>query len=243
MKTSPFSIMEVFEMSRPDPESLLSSLKRISEEYQLQLERMARSLVPVYEHMRKIQVELGALAQELLNQFKEAIEKGIENFQTPEKYVSSKVKVYSWTKELTNRESVDMLDELGASYFGYMIDRCKQGLDAHFKGEYQLSIFTFLSLTDGILKEFCRMHKQDDCIHEHANPTFEKSLQHFVKHYKLEAFVTKERFQNRLNAFFEHRNHIMHGDRQAFFDENISVIALLFLVLVFTVVTKEIGES
>lgn len=197
----------------------------------------------MYEHIRKIQVEFSTLVQELLTQFKEAIERGIENFQTPEKYVSSKVKVHSWARELTNRESVDMLDKMMASHFSYMMNRYKQGLDAHFKGEYQLSIFTFLSLTDGILKEFCRMHEQDDCIHEHANPTFKESLQHFVKHYRLEAFVTKETFQSRLDAFFEHRNQIMHGGKQAFFDENISVIALLFLVLVFIVVTKEIGES
>jgi hypothetical protein len=230
-------------MSRHDTESLLSSLKRISEEYQHHLERMAKSLVPIYERMREFQVKTSVLAQKLLTQYREAIEQGIENFQTPEKYVSNTIKVHSWTKELTNRESVNMLDNLKTSHFGYMLDRYKQGLDAHFKAEYQLSIFTFLSLTDGILKEFCRMHKQDDCIYERTYPTFEKSLQHFVKHYRLEAFVTKERFHSRLNVFFEHRNQIMHGGKQAFFDENISVIALLFLVLVFTVVTKEIGEG
>jgi len=117
-----------------------------------------------------------------------------------------------------------------------MFDRYKKGLDAHFCGEYQLSIFTFLSMIDGMLKEFCRLHRNDDCKYNLRYPTFDESLKHFMKHYKLEILVEKEKFKERLRTFFLHRHQIMHGDRYAHFDKNISTIALLFLTLIYQVI-------
>jgi len=224
--------------------------------YQQSWEEIARSITNFYERMQatqeeaikplqeiyrtiagwtELQKKIGIQVKQLMEQFKTAIEEGIDNFEEPEKYDAEAVKVHPWTEELVLREGVSLLEELKAAHFSYMFDRYKRGLDAHLSGEYQLSIFTFLSMIDGMLKEFCKLHKNGDCRYGGKYPTFDKSLNHFMKHYKFEVFVERGKFKERLSAFFQHRHQIMHGDRYAYFDKNISTIALLFLVLVYSV--------
>jgi len=219
------------------------SSQQLFQEFDAQLSKYNQ----VFETIAKTVQEFYTQVQTLVNkaidlgaQFRKAITVGIDNFESPEKYNPSVVKVHPWTEELVKRESVDLLDNLKNSSLDYMLDRYEKGLEAHFIGKYQLSVFTFLSMIDGMLKEFCRKHKEEDCKYpnRYKYPKFDESLKHFTKHYELHVFVEKEKFQERLTAFFEHRNQIMHGDRHAYFDKNISTIALLFLTLIFPIVNQ-----
>lgn len=213
-------------------------MQAIQEEAMKPLQEIYRTIAGWNEFQKKIGIEV----KQLMEQFKTAIEEGIDNFEEPEKYDAKAVKVHPWTEELVLREGVSLLEELKASHFSYMFDRYKRGLDAHLRGEYQLSIFTFLSMIDGMLKEFCKLHKKGDCKYARKYPTFDKSLNHFTKHYKFEAFVGRQKFKERLDAFFQHRHQIMHGDRYAHFDKNISTVALLFLTLVHSAVKDALRE-
>ena len=186
---------------------------------------------------------MGEQMQKLVEQYKTAIEEGINNFESPEKYRPEAVQVHPWTEELALREGFDLLEKLKTNHFPYMYNRYKKGLTAHIVGEYQLSVFTFLSMIDGMFREFCKLHKENDCRYNRKYPTFEQSLNHLIKHYQFEVFVKDQKFKERLDAFFEHRHQIMHGDKYVHFDKNISTVALLFLTLVYSVVENELKES
>ena len=130
-----------------------------------------------------------------------------------------------------------MLYDIKDGHFGYLSERYCEGFEAYISGDYQKAIFTFLSCLDGILKEFCILKNYP---YRGTFPTFEVSRTHFMSYYKMGFAADNAQFQDRLKAFFNHRNQIMHGDRHAYFDENIATISLLFLGLVFYTVNYEI---
>ena len=229
---------------------LLKNITFLHEQTRAYCDGMTKNAQEVYQILKantgkfnEFLKSMGEQMQKLVEQYKKAIEEGINNFESPEKYRPEAVQLHPWTEELALREGFDLLEKLKANHFSYMYNRYNKGLTAHIGGEYQLSIFTFLSMIDGMLKEFCKLHKENDCRYNRKYPTFEQSLNHLIKHYQFEVFVKSQKFKERLDAFFAHRHQIMHGDRYTHFDKNISTVALLFLALVYSVVENELKES
>lgn len=198
------------------------------------LDTLANSISTWYELIEDIKQRLPTLAY----QYKKALTEGIDNFDTPVTYDPTTVQLRPWTVELALQEGARLLDDLRTSNFSFMLDRYQKGFDGYLRQEYQLSTFTFISMIDGMLKRFCEIHKNDDCQYSRAYPTFEEGVRHLKRHYNFEIFMGRTKFEKRLRAFFKHRNEIMHGGQYAYFDENISTIALLFLAVVFAATTS-----
>jgi len=204
---------------------------------------MAPTIILIKEQLASITVEIFKQMKE----YRSAIQNGITNFNNPEDYDQSEVEICPLTLAFSIDQGTEMLDDIKDSHFDYLSDRYNEGFEAYWLRDYQKAIFTFLSCLDGILKEFCKQHKASDCLYDRRFPTHEMAREHFIDHWA-RSFAMKfaaddTQFNNRLKAFFEHRHQIMHGDRYAYFDENIATISLLFLGLVFYMVTSELEDA
>jgi len=207
------------------------------------LSSMAPTIILINEQLVGITVEI----IKLMEQYRSAIQNGITNFNNPEDYDPSEVEICPLTLAFSIDQGTDMIDDIKDSHFDYLSDRYYEGFEAYWLRDYQKAIFTFLSCLDGILKEFCEQHKASDCLYDRRFPTHEKARKHFIDHWArslaMKFAADDTQFNNRLKAFFEHRHQIMHGDRYAYFDENIATISLLFLGLVFYMVTSELEDA
>jgi len=206
------------------------------------LQKFADNIAPLMAEMQQAMEKVGEVILELVCQYRMAIQEGITNFESPDKYDPSKITINPCTKEFAIKMGISILDDLPSSHFSYLYERYENGLEAYFVEDYQKAIFTFLSCLDGILKEFCRLHREDDCRYDGSHPGYPRTFNHFMEHYKMDIVAGSAQFRDRIDAFFEHRHQIMHGDRYAYFDENIATISLLFLSLVFGVVSNDISS-
>lgn len=201
------------------------------------IERFNKQMAETVAKMAPIMAEIAVNIIKIMAQYRAAIQNGITNFNGPEDYDISDVSIHPLTLGFSINQGREMLDDIKNSHFDYLSDRYCEGFEAYISGDYQKAIFTFLSCLDGILKEFCISKNYP---YSGNFPTFEDSRTHFMSYYKWGFAADNAQFQDRLKAFFDHRNQIMHGDRHAYFDENIATISLLFLGLVFYTVENEI---
>jgi len=224
------------------------ALVRIVENYRqnsllaaAQIAEAMSQFAPMVEFIQERMADAAVKIAELREQYRTAIQEGITNFENPEDYDSSSVIIHPLTRGFSISSGIDMLDDIKDSHFDYLYDRYNEGIEAYFTKDFQKSIFTFLSCLDGILKEFCEQHKATDCPYKRRFPTHEETSDHLMLHWRMQFAADNAQFQDRLEAFFEHRHQIMHGDRNANFDENIATISLLFLGLVFYTVKDNIS--
>lgn len=218
-----------------------------SRKHMAQIVNKMSSMMPTIIFIKEQLAGITVQVIKLMEQYRSAIQNGITNFNNPEDYDSSEVEICPLTLAFSIDQGIEILDDIKDSHFTYLSDRYYEGFEAYWLGDYQKAIFTFLSCLDGILKEFCEQHKASDCPYDRRFPTHEKARKHFIDHWArspaMKFAADDTQFNNRLKAFFEHRNQIMHGDRYAYFDENIATISLLFLGLVFYMVTSELEDT
>jgi len=201
------------------------------------IERFNKQMAEMAVKMAPIMAEIAVNIIKIMAQYRAAIQNGITNFNDPEDYDPADVSIDPLTLGFSINQGRGMLDDIKSSHFDYLSDRYCEGFKGYMSGDYQKAIFTFLSCLDGMLKEFC-ISKNGS--YRGTFPTFEESRTHFMTYYKMGFWADDAQFQDRLKAFFDHRNQIMHGDRYAYFDENIATISLLFLGLVFYIIEAEI---
>jgi len=219
-----------------------SSRKTPFEEYLETADKLTRqinSVVKPFLGPSNAFAQLTAKVTTLIEEYRDAIVSGLSNFTQPKDYDPSRVTIKPNTRELAKREAQDLLERVKEGPFSYMYVRLSVGVKAHLDGNYHISIFVFLSILDGLLTRFFQIHN-DYFDSPDRFPSFKQELDHFMAHYKdNEIFVKGDEFRQRLEAFFEHRNEIMHGGRLVYFDENISVIGVLILSIVYVTVEKE----
>ena len=221
-------------------EKTAKTILEFQKRWQKQVEDMAKSaaqfltqIQPFYENMALTTSKLS----ELISQYKIAYTEGIKNLEEPALYNQEIITVHPWAAELASREGVELLDELATGRFSYMQERFHKGFEAYLVGEYQLAAFTFISMIDGLLKQFYEEHKGLDVSRDAKRPSFAVALKYFKAHYK-SIFIGAEDFQKKLEAFFKHRNEIMHGGKLSYFDKNICTAALLFLTVTYACIVS-----
>lgn len=225
-------------------EEQMKTLINIAITYQqIHQEQMAQLIKKLYQVSYNLHNSLANLTIKILElgkQYRTAIQEGITNFEKPVDYDPSKVIIHTWTRGFSISTGIDMLEDIKLGHFDYLYVRFNEGIEAYMEKDFQKAIFTFLSCLDGILKEFCEQHKTIDCQYRGRFPLHQETFDHLMLHYEMQFAADNAQFQDRLQAFFEHRHQIMHGDRYAYFDENIATISLLFLGLVFYTVKDDI---
>lgn len=179
--------------------------------------------------------------QEVANQ---KLEEAIQELEPPEEYDPQQVSIDTIAVDEGVRALERFIDELDAIHGEEIADlqgRLQRGYDAYQDEEYMLACFVFISVQDGLMTHLCTKREE---MEPNDNGFFEieKRIPSLKKCYnEVERDFNDLEWNNieeSVDHFVEHRNHIMHGNPKAFFDENIAIISLLFLVFtIFTVLT------
>ena len=218
----------------------LESIAKFQKQNEEELSRILVGFAKIITHYQELMKDVVMAVAELGAQFSTAIIEGVNNFDPPQTYDPDTITVRPDTREVALRDGVYMLDDMKGKHFEYLYDRHEAGLNAYFAKDYQKAIFLFISCLDGILKEFCVQHRGIDSNYYGDYPSHQNTYDHLMNHYNFSILMEDGDFKQRLEAFFDHRHEIMHGGRHAYFDENIAIIALLFLGLVYYSVIDEI---
>lgn len=178
----------------------------------------------------------------------------------PWDYDPSESEIDSLARDVALRWTFEFMDELDSvedEYFDPINDRLKVGLEAYIGGPIDNvreldepeprpheAVFIFISAQDALMHWLCEQDPNRQPRIDTDNETVYTSGQ---KRDVLEEKYTAlfniadsgDQFRNNLDAFYKHRNFIMHGNPQAHFDLNIATVALLFYSLTLHTVIEE----
>jgi hypothetical protein len=196
-------------------------------------------------HLQEIQEHLESILQPILEDFSDmaetlikwqealmAVEEGIVKFPTKEKYSPDSVEI----KEEAVGKGFRDVENLANSMENYpetipeQVDystRLRRGLEAFREEEYLLATFIFISIQDGFMSLICRAKG----IKPEGEDYYTKSQKkkHLAEEFTEIAKLNSGVLKNKLDHFWTHRNAVMHGDAEAYFDENVAKVSLLFL--------------
>jgi len=220
-------------------EQLSQLVVKYAESYQDMMEPITRLSLDLKKQVDEIMSTVAVQLANFVLQYRTAIQEGITNLQEPENYDPNVITIHPWTIGFVMRWGSNIKEDMEKSHFEYLTIRYEEGFEAYIEKDWQKAIFTFLSCLDSVLREYCKLHKDDDCPFDKKYPSHETTFNHLMNHYQYSVLSDKNQFHERLRAFFFHRHQIMHGDRYAFFDENIATISLLFLGLIFYAVLSD----
>lgn len=183
------------------------------------LESMREQLQSTFEDVQVI--------IERQRELERTLREGISNFEHPREYSPDDIDV----SDGAERVAVQMMEDYLAELEDADVDdvqpyysRMRIGLDRYQDGEYMLSIFLFLSVQDGLLGMLVDEFGVDEGRQvERKETAFQQGYRHFL--------LSGEEAASTWSDFWQHRNAIMHGDKDVYFDRNIATISLLFLDL------------
>ena len=199
------------------------------------LRSVAPQLSSMFQNMREQLKPLIQELQELAKQVREAIEDGISNFDEPDQYDPSSVQLNSLAQTTGAQYLDEVLNDINDAD-DHPLDpyrnRLETGIEDFNDGRFLTPIFSFISVQDGIMHWLC---EQEDVPPDYEN-RFEDPVYKWNTKRDTLAELNREwygvstgDFIGNLEAFYAHRNAIIHGDPVAFFDENIATISMLFL--------------
>jgi len=229
-------------LSDEQKDHLAKLFTKVSKSYIEIMQPVAQQLVVFKTQVDEMMGKVAKKLVDLLIQYRTAIQEGITNFQDPELYNPDTVVIHPWTIGFALQWGSEISQDMKESHFEYLAQRYEEGFISYLEKDWQKAIFTFISCLDGVLREFCKLHREDDCNYNGSFPPHETTFTHIMNHYQYSVLSDENQFHNRLKAFFLHRHQIMHGDRYAFFDENIATISLLFLGLIFYAILSDLEE-
>ncbi|MFD1646019.1 hypothetical protein [Haloarchaeobius litoreus] len=172
----------------------------------------------------------------------QALQQSIQNFDPPDSYDPDQTVVDQFAKQTGKRslrKFIQELEELNDEPIQGFLERLHRGLGAYESGDYLLACFVFISVQDGLMTTLCirrdemKRGKDGYFTPQQRKTALENSYEELDREFR--DLETDEVIPH-LDDFLDHRDHIMHGHLDSFFDENIATIALLFLVFtLFTV--------
>lgn len=225
-------------------ENLTASMVRLGEVAAKQTtEAVTRSTRKFREAQAKYFDELSKSVKKSLEEISQHLEKGVSNFEEPDKYDRNAVKIDRIVVDWAKNESRKLLKEM-PKLLPHFEERFKKALLRYRKEtDDYLPIYVFLSLQDGIMAKLCIL---DTILPKGKNGTYlyYQKFDCVISNYgNVSYLVGKKNFYKNLRNFFNHRHEIMHGGINAHFDYNIATISLLFLILTFHVFEKKVIEK
>jgi hypothetical protein len=204
-------------------------------------EAMAEAQRPMVEYIKKYN-EMIIQAKEV---WKRALTEGITNFDSPENYNTDRFQVKNWLYSKAKTDGQEILKEFESTPLSYFYERYENGFLSYEDEFWQSAIFTFLSMTDGLMTYLCeRNHDISPGGWHGLRYTISQKRAELMRVYgATEEFIDETVFRENLEKFWQHRHEIMHGGQNAHFDKNIATISLLFLVFTYYIVKSEIFEG
>lgn len=226
------------------PPSMMAAIPTLRETVVQANKRITQSLTAVMpllssmmDDLRENYHPLIERIQEIAAQVREAIEDGISNFESPGNYDSEVVQLNTLAQTTGTRFLDDVLEDLEGEE-DHPLDpyqnRLEIGIQDFRDNRFYTPIFAFISVQDGIIHWLCQEDGvSKDYDNRFGDPVFSwDTKRDTLARLNQEWYgVSTTEFLNNLEAFYAHRNAIMHGDPLAHFDENIATISLLFLAM------------
>ena len=177
--------------------------------------------------------KMGEILAKYAKQLKQNFIDIISVIEPPETYDPSKVQLHEGIDKMV-LNMVVFADDMDKHAFCYLKERMLIGINAHFEGNYHLSLFCIFSAIDGMLSWFYEQNHREMPI-----PDINQKLKIFFETYDFEHIIGKKELRPKFKDFFRHRNEIMHGGENSHFDKNLSTAALLFLGIVYSSLTAK----
>jgi len=184
-----------------------------------------------YEEAQKpfaeFMVKYNAIVTKAKEIWKNAFTEGIKNFDSPEIYNTDRFKVKDWLYSQAKTDGKAILEELKSIPLSYFYERYSDGYISYGNGDWQSAIFTFLSMTDGLMSILCEHN--DDIVPRGPGGggtyiTSQKRTELMRVYGVTQEFIDETVFRENLEKFWQHRHEIMHGGQNAHFDKNIATI-------------------
>lgn len=224
------------------------------------LQKAAQVSIPT-ESLVQLQDAIESVREvaEYFAEVRETVETTI-SIEEPWNYDPSDSEIDSLARDVAIRWTFEFMDELQSlndDYFAPINDRLQVGLESYIGGPLDNvreledpdprpheAIYIFISAQDALMHWLCEQDPTTQPQIDTDNETVYFSRQ---KKDVLEAKYTSffniadssSQFRSNLDAFYKHRNFIMHGNPKAHFDLNIATVALLFYALTLHTVLEE----
>lgn len=202
--------------------------------------KMTETFKPLIQFTSQIQKQLEPLRkiQDLLVQYAKQLRENfvatISIIEPPESYQPDKTTLSEGAHNTALNMAI-IVDEIDTHPFCYLKERMLIGINAHLQKNYHLSLFAIFSAIDGMLTWFYIQNHPKMPI-----PDINQKLNVFFETYDFEHVVGENEIRPKFENFFKHRNEIMHGGENSYFDKNLSTAALLFLGIVFSSLTEDL---
>lgn len=228
--------------------------------HEKRMERIAENLMyPIYSQLD----ELAETMRKYQEEVRRVVESTIE-LDEPWEYDPDESMVQERAEKVVRRQLLHLIEELmdvDDPYLQTIQYRTRIGYEAYtgsvrdengervdIKPRPHEAIFLFISLQDGLMHWLCeqdetvepdRCHGEgDERRYEYRWSTKRETLKDaFVSSHGL---ASDSAFESNLDAFYHHRNFVMHSNRGAVFDMNIATASALFFVLTLYTVLDEL---
>lgn len=209
-----------------------SPLFRVIDQLQREWQQMwQETLQSVTQPVLRAVQEIDFEAIQEQQRIRTALEDGIHGFDEPGSYDPQTTTISGETKSVGKAALGNFISDIQDSNVSELDDyvaRLQYGLDRYEEDDYIASTLVFLSVQDGFL---------DIILDQSGNSP---SSGHFTYDDRESAFedefpgifgIGASTVASQWRDFLVHRHKIMHGDPDAYLDENIASVALIFLVL------------
>lgn len=228
---------------------------------QMRIQHTGQMFDRILENLDQLD-ELRERIQQYHEEVREAVESTIE-LDEPWEYDPDESTVQDRAEQVARSQLLHLMEELLESddpYFDPLLYRMRVGYDAYTgrvpdeDGEYvnvaprmYEGIFVFMSLQDALMHWLCEQDSGTEWDRQHGdrNEYFSNTKKERLK----EAYVSSHGLasaravENNLDAFYHHRNYVMHSNPEAYFDMNIATAAVLFFVLTLHTVLEELEDA
>jgi hypothetical protein len=219
--------------------------------------QFAAAVDNMLEPLRQLQ-QFSEAMQELYEETQRAVESTID-LEDPWDYDPESTTVNQEVEGLARasiRELINELEGINDPHLNAYRERIQIGYEAYIgkvpnkdnewvdvQPRYHEAIFIFISLQDGLMYWLC---EQDNSVspdkeypsrNEYYSETKKDTLQDTYD--SSNSLVSNKKFEENLDAFYHHRNFIMHGNPKAHFDRKIAAASALFFILTFRQVLDE----
>lgn len=234
---------------------------RLTQQIQQHGEEMAKMAQQMMKPILEQQSELVEAMQEYYEEVQTAVESTIE-LEEPWEYNPEESTVHARAERIVENQVYELVKELqnvDDPYFDSIQQRMMIGHDAYTgsvpdeDGEWvdvrprpHEATFIFISLQDGLMHWLC---EQDESV-EPDKEYDERNVYHAPKkketlgevYTSFHGIAPNSTFMDNLEAFYHHRNYIMHGHPGAYFDMNIATASGLFFILTFHAVIEQLDS-
>jgi hypothetical protein len=197
----------------------------------LPMERLQETIQSLIQPLEELTQEIDFEVIIEQQRIRKALKDGIHGFDSPGRYNPNNTSVDEESKSVGKtalRNFISDIEQSNVNDLDDYVNRLKYGLERYEEEDYIASTHVFLSVQDGLLDY---INQQTGNLPSGGYYTYDERQEAFENEFPEIFGIKSQTVAAQWNNFLGHRHKIMHGDPDAYIDENIASVALIFLVL------------